>query len=270
MKIASRLLPLVLALGVCRGAQLTTAPLSVTTAVQTAPDAAAPAIGYLKAGTEPVSAGPAPEGWMAVALPGPFSGYVKMGDFTKQLDVVPGSSIYLKPDASSPVLTKAAKGDKLEITGLHGKWTQIALNQPVMGYIHAGPMGAAAIASADPTAPGPSPDAPISAATPTAPAAPAPATTGREAAPENAASASIVRIIEGKFVAAHKLFAKRPYQWELADSTGTRLAYLDVSKLLLTEQLDRYIDRQVSVTGAVEPVPKSEDVVVRVENLQLK
>ena len=80
MKIASRLLPLVLALGVCRGAPLTT-----TTAVQTAPDAAAPAIGYLKTGTEPVSAGPAPEGWMAVALPGPFSGYVKMGDFTTAL-----------------------------------------------------------------------------------------------------------------------------------------------------------------------------------------
>jgi hypothetical protein len=192
-----------------------------------------------------------------------------MGDFTKQLDVVPGSSIYVKPDASAPVLTKAAKGDKLEITGLHGKWTQVSLNQPVIGYIHPGPAGAAAMASADPMAPGPSPDAPISVATPAPAAAPVPAT-GREAAPENAASASLVRMIEGKFVAAHKLFAKRPYQWELADSTGTRLAYLDVSKLLLTEQLDRYIDRQVSVTGAVEPVPKSEDVVVRVESLQLK
>jgi hypothetical protein len=265
MKLASRLLPLVLALGVCRGA-----PLATTTAVQTAPDASAPAIGYLKAGTEPVSAGPAPDGWTAVALPGPFSGYVKMGDFTKQLEVVPGSSIYLRPDATAPVLAKAAKGDKLEITGLHGKWTQISLNQPVIGYIHSGAAGAAAVASAEPVAPGPGPDAPIGAATPATPAAPAPGASGREAAPENAASASLVRMIEGKFVAAHKLFAKRPYQWELADSTGTRLAYLDVSKLLLTEQLDRYIDRQVSVTGAVEPVPKSQDVVVRVESLQLK
>ncbi len=262
MKIASRLLPLVLALGVCRGAPLTTA-----TAVQSTPDASAPAIGYLPAGTEPVSAGPAPEGWMAVAMPGPFSGYVKMGDFTKQLDVVPGSSIYVKPDASAAVLTKAAKGDKLEITGLHGKWTQVSLNQPVIGYIHPGPAGAATMASADPMAPGPSPDAPIAVATPAPAAAPIP-TTGRAA--ESTGSASLVRMIEGKFVAAHKLFAKRPYQWELSDSTGTRLAYLDVSKLLLTEQLDRYIDRQVSVTGAVEPVPKSEDVVVRVESLQLK
>jgi len=264
MKLASRLLPLVLAFGVCRGAPLTT-----TAAVQTAPDASAPAIGYLKAGTEPVSAGSAPEGWMAVALPGPFSGYVKMGDFTKQLDVVPGSSIYLKPDLAAPVIAKAAKGDKIEITGLHGKWTQISLNQPVVGYIRLGPVGTAALASAEPMAPGPAADSPISAATPVPVAAAAPAA-GREAAPENAASATLVRMIEGKFVAAHKLFAKRPYQWELADSTGSRLAYLDVSKLLLTEQLDRYIDRQVSVTGAVEPVPKSEDVVVRVESLQLK
>ena len=77
-------------------------------------------------------------------------------------------------------------------------------------------------------------------------------------------------MFEGRFVAAHKLFSHRPYQWELADSTGTRLAYLDVSKLLLTEQMDKYIDHQVAVSGAVSPVPGSKDVVVSVEILQLK
>jgi len=260
-QLLSRLLPLVLALGVCRAAPLTT-----TTAVQTRPDATAPSIGYLKAGTDPVSAGEAPDGWIAVAMPGPFSAYIRKADFTKQLDVVPGSSIYLSPALDAPVIAQAAKGDKIDITGLQGKWTQITLNQPVIGYIHPGPMPAVAQASADPMAPGPSPDAAV------ATAAPAPPTNaaGHPAAPENSASASLIRMFEGRFVAAHKWFSRRPYQWELADRAGTRLAYLDVSKLLLTEQMDKYIDHQVAVSGAVSPVPGSKDVVVSVESLQLK
>jgi hypothetical protein len=263
MNIATRLLPFALALGA-----LHAAPLTTTTAVQTRPDATAPSIGYLKAGTEPVSAGDAPEGWVAVAMPGPFSGYVKMADFTKQLDVVPGSAIHLTPSADGPVIAQAAKGDHITITGLRGRWTQISLNQPIIGYIHPGPLPAASQASADPMAPGPAPDAPVAAS---AANAPLPSNSaGHPAAPENGGSASFIRIVEGKFVAAHKLFGHRPYQWELVDATGTRLAYLDVSKLLLTEQMDKYIDHQVAVSGAIAPVAGSKDVVVAVESLQLK
>ena len=61
-------------------ASLVAAPLTVTTAVHTKPDASAPAISFMKAGTDPVPAPNAPAnlppGWIAVELPGPFEGYV--------------------------------------------------------------------------------------------------------------------------------------------------------------------------------------------------
>ena len=57
-------------------AALGAAPLSVSTAVQSQPDAASPVIAVLSAGTEqpPLSnkVGPAPAGWIAVDLAGPL------------------------------------------------------------------------------------------------------------------------------------------------------------------------------------------------------
>jgi hypothetical protein len=71
------------------------ATLSVTTAVQSQPDPASPVIAVLNAGSQQPApsekAGPAPAGWIAVDVPGPFSGYVRNKDLTKQLDVVPGA-----------------------------------------------------------------------------------------------------------------------------------------------------------------------------------
>ena len=121
---------------------LLAAPLMETTAVHTKPDTASPAITYLKAGTEPpaAAAGVAdtPAGWMAVELPGPFEGFVQNKELSKGLDVKPGTPIRFSPDVNSGVLAVAERGDKTTITGLHGKWTQINLNKPLIGYIHIG------------------------------------------------------------------------------------------------------------------------------------
>jgi hypothetical protein len=56
----------------------------------------------------------------------------------------------------------------------------------------------------------------------------------------------------------------------LNDDSGTRYAYLDVSKLLLTEQIEKYIDHVVVVYGAAKSVPQHKDIVIEVESLQLK
>ncbi len=66
---------------------------------------------------------------------GPFAGYVKNKDLTKQLDVVPGSTVYLGPKDDAGVLCVFDKGDKAEITGLHGTWTQVRLDKTLVGYI---------------------------------------------------------------------------------------------------------------------------------------
>jgi len=242
------------------------APLTATAAVQTQPDPAAPIITYLKAGTEPAvpagdAAGVPPPGWIAVALPGPFEGYVLNKDFTKGLEVKPGSPVYLAPKADAGVLTVIAPGDKSEITGLFGQWTQVHLQKNLVGYVATAPAPGSAPAAANPPAVPPA-AAPVPAVAPE-PVAGTAATSGSGGVP-------LARTFEGRFASTHHVFKSRKfYDWELVDESGNRIAYLDLSKLMFTEQIDKYTDRSVVVYGAVNPAD-SEDIVIAVESLQLK
>jgi hypothetical protein len=252
------------------------APLAVTTAVHTKPEASSPAISYLKAGTTPTPAPNAPAnlpaGWLAIELPGPFEGYVENKDLSKGLDVKPGVSIRLAPKADAPVLTIADKNEKATITGLRGKWTQISLDKKLWGYINVASTPAA-------SAPG--------AANPATPAAPAPmapapvtpgiygSTTAGQAAPMvnlgDGGGSALPRQFAGRFVSTRRPLApRRPYDYALNDEAGKRYAYLDISKLLLTEQIEKYIDHHVVVFGAATNAPGGKDIVIQVETLQLK
>jgi hypothetical protein len=248
-------------------------PLAVTTAVHTKPDPSAPAITFLKAGTEPTAAdgATAPAGWMAIELAGPFEGYIENKDLTKSLDVKPGVAIRLAPKADAGVLTLAEKDDKSSITGLRGRWTQISLEKKLLGYIQ---LGGAAAATPVP--------APARADPPPAAAAPAPvmpgvygvATSGQAAPMVNlgdGGSSTLPRQFAGRFVSTRRPFTpRRPYDYALNDNAGKRYAYLDISKLLLTEKIEKYIDHNVVVFGTARNAPDSKDIVITVETLQLK
>ena len=239
------------------------APLTQATAVQTMPDPAAPVITVLNAGTEPTPASPAPSNvppeWLAVQVSGPFEGYVLNRDLTKNLEVKAGGQIRLAPSADAGVLAVAAKGDNTEITGLHGKWTQVRLNKDLVGYLHVGP-GAGG--------PGQATAAPVAEAAPGSMVA-LPAGPGRAAA--SGSDVPEPRSIEGRFVSTHGILSpRRPYDWQLNDPSGSREAYLDITQLLLTDQIDKYVDHEVVVYGSVKPVPGGRDIVLQVESLQLK
>jgi len=248
------------ALSAC--AALDAETLSVATAVQSQPDVASPVIAVLKAGSEQPAlsdkVGPPPPGWIAVDLAGPFVGYVKNKDLTKQLDVTPGSNIYLKPKDGTGVLTVFAKGDKAEITGLHSGWTQISLDKPLVGYIQtvtSAPMPAAA--------PAPESAAPM----PPPPAAPA-ASASVPIAPSDVA---LSKLFEGTLAGTRTLLSpKRPYDWQLVDADGKRIAYVDLSKLLITDQVENYAGHGVVVLGSLDTVKDSQDLVIRAEGLRLK
>lgn len=263
-------------------AGLRAAPLASPTAVHTRPDAAAPTITFLKAGAEPAAAPDAmagtPAGWMAIELPGPFEGWVENKDLAKSLDVKPGAAIRLLPKADAGVLATAEKGDKATITGLRGKWTQISLEKKLIGYIHLGgtPGYLPPIATAPATAttnPATRPDA----AAPLAPAPIAPtaygATAGGQPAPVVSVgdSSGMPRQIAGTFVSTKKLFRPtRPYDYALEDDAGKRYAYLDVSRLLQTEQIEKYINHKVVVFGIARATADGKDIVIVVETLQLR
>jgi hypothetical protein len=261
---------------------LSAAVLTATTAVHTQPTEASPSVTFLKAGTEPVNApgtlATTPAGWMAVELPGPFEGYVLNRDIQKSLDVRTGAQIHLAPKQDSGVLTTMEPGDKAAITGLEGKWTQIHLEKKIVGYIRFG--GAPGYLPPIATAPAATPHlVDVNAAAPLSPSPVTPiaygvATAGRPAPMVNlgdGGSSTLPRLFQGRFVSTRSPFRpRRPYDWALNDEAGTRFAYVDISKLLLTEQIEKYTDHLVVVYGAAKATPDGKEIVIAVESLQLK
>jgi len=252
------------------------APLTATTAVHVQPDESSATLTVLSAGSEPVVAPGAlattPAGWLAVELAGPVDGYVKNGDIMKNLDVRLGAPVYAAPKAGAAELTKIEMSDKSDITGLHGKWTQIRLQKKLTGYIRVGgvPGYLPPIATAAATS---SVSAPVDPA-PMTPVAYGVTTAGRPAPMVNlgdGGSSTLPRLFQGKFVSTRSAFKpRRPYDWALADDSGDRYAYVDISKLLLTEQIDKYIGHVVVVYGSAIAVPGTKDIVIEVESLQLR
>lgn len=266
----------VLALGAGAGSA---APLTETAAVHTRPDASSAAITYLKAGTEPrVAPGTlasTPAGWLAVELPGPFEGYVENKDLTKSLDVKPGATIRLAPKPDAGVLTVGDKNDKISITGLRGKWTQINLEKNLVGYIRIGTAaGYLPPIATTPATAGPAPAAAAISPAPVATSAYGMAAPGR-AAPMvklgDGGGSALPRQFSGRFVSTRRPFTpRRPYDYALEDDAGKRYAYLDTSKLLLTDQIEKYVNHIVVVFGTAKPAPESRDIVIVIETLQLK
>lgn len=242
------------------------APLMETTAIHSQPDVASPAIGYLKAGTEPVAAPSttAPDGWMAVSIPGPQEAYVANADLSKGLNVRAGAALRTLPKDDAPVLTTKREGDKIEITGLRPGWTQVKLDREVVGYIKLG---------------GGAPAAPVAvsaseAAAPTAvPPPPAPAV-GQP--PPNLASGpagGLPHLFQGMLVPTKRflLVGPRPdFDYQLNDSSGKRIAYLDVSKMLATVKMEKYIDRPVVVSGVLRQTYDGRNLVIQAVSLDLR
>jgi hypothetical protein len=237
------------------------APLMETTAIHSQPDTASPAIGFLKAGTDPIAAtdATAPAGWIAIDLPGPHEAYVNNNDFSKSLDVHAGAAIRTKPKADAPLLATMQEGDKTEITGLRSGWTQIKLYKTLVGYIQSGGTSAAPAGA----------PAPIASA-PTAPLA-APASV---APPVNAGPATALpRTLQGMLVETKRflLVGHRPdYDYQLNDSTGKRVAFLDVSQITPLQKMEAYVDQLVTVSGVIKPTSDYKNLVVEVQTLETK
>ena len=190
-------------------------------------------------------------------------GYVQKKDLTKSLDVKEGTPILMSPKEDASVIEVATKGEKTTITGIHGHWTQVRLDHPVIGYVFLGAPTSAAVASAGPS----TPMQPISPTLETStPASTAPGTAAADQSPS-----SLPRFFQGTFVSTRHAFTpRRPFDWALNDANGTRFAYLDVNGLLLTEQIDKYVGHDVVVFGGASAVNGTKDIVIHIESLQLR
>lgn len=235
--------------------------LTADTAVFQQADAASPVITRLPAGATVEIAGDAPAGWRRVAVTGTFDAYAHTRDITKSLDVREGANLLTSPAPTSPVLSKSEKGDQVEIIGVTGNYCQLRITKKLQGFI-----ASAEIANrpAKPTAPV---TAPV--------AAPAPVPTsstavGRPVAPTN--TADLPRLFSGTLVIAKRaIINPNPlYDYQLTDSNGRRFAYVDTQRLVLTDKIENYLDRVVTITGTVRNTVDGKDLVIAAQSIEAK
>lgn len=236
--------------------------LAADTAVFIQTDPKSPVIARLKAGSTVTPVGEAPAGWRRIEVSGPFEAYVLNRDVTKGLEVREGASIYSAPQKDAPVMTVAAAGDKTDVTGLHGiDWVQIKLDKKLQGFIAVGE-----------TANTPAPTVRLQTVAP-APAPPA----GTLSAPGRPVAMTgdttdLPRLFAGKLVLARRaiLNPNPPYDYQVTDTNGRRFAYVDTQRLRLTQKIESFLEREITITGTVRNTVDGKDLVISAEAMTLK
>lgn len=269
MKTKPTLLLVLRSLGVAGACALTTVRLAADiltadTAVFVQTDPKSTILARLKSGTTVTVVGEAPAGWRRIEVSGPFEAYVHNRDMTKGLDVREGANIYAAPKKDAPVLTVAARGDKAEITGIHGEFSQVKLEKTLQGFIA---VGETANTSVDPkpvfipaAGPAPVPPAPVQVNTPGRPVQ------------LSGNTAEMPRMFAGRLVLARRaLFNPNPpYDYQLSDASGRRFAYVDTKRLRLNEKIETLLDLNIAITGTVRNTVDGKDLVIAAESMQLK
>lgn len=237
------------------------------------PDVSAPILGTAVTGTR-IAAGTAPSGWAAVELAGPHSVYVTEKDTLKDFEVRPGAAYLSAPRADAPVLGLAGENDQAEFADVSGKFNKFSLNKSIIAYVRVAPTPVAAVV------PEPAVAEPAIVVTDTQPALmedltgtlpqniPPTHAVGQGRAAE-IGEPRLARTFFGTVASTRNpLRPRRPHDYQLNDSGGARIAYLDISKLLLTEQPDAFVGRPVAILGTAETVGR--DLVIHVESLKLQ
>jgi len=245
-------------------ARLAAETLSTDAAVFLSPDPKSPVLSRLKAGASVIVIPGAPAGWRQIEVAGPFEVFAQNRDVTKGLEVRDGANLYAAPRRDAPVLAVATAEDKAEVTGLvrgSSDWARVKLEKRLRGFIAVGE-------TANMTATTPTLTPPTTGAGYTPP--PSSNAPGRPVA-ISGASADLPRLFQGRLTASRTLIQRTPpYDYQITDSSGRRLAYLNTAKLKLAGKMETYLDRIVSVTGTMRNTIDGKDLVIEAESLQLR
>ena len=83
--------------------------------------------------------------------------------------------------------------------------------------------------------------------------------------------AALPHTVQGMLVQTKRILLigpRRDYEYQLNNTAGQRVAFLDVSKVLATEKIELYLDRLVTVSGVLRQTPDGKDLVIEVESLE--
>jgi hypothetical protein len=219
---------------------------------------------------------PVAAGWTAVSLPGPHEVFVENRFIGKDLSVKPGSPLRTSAKSDAPILSESNPDDVVEITGLRGRWTQLRIAKSITGYIQR-PDAAALLRTAPEVRAVELRDTPSvrettnSATNPSSRPIPQIGQAVTRTAEERGTLAALPRLFEGRLKSTRvALRPRRPYDYALETEEGVRFAYVDLTNLLLTEQIENYLHRSVVVYGVARPIPDTKDIVITVESFQLR
>jgi hypothetical protein len=190
-----------------------------------------------------------------------------------------GTPLREAADAAGTVIRASRAGDTIVPLRVEGSWTQVRVLPADSGRRPAASLAAPApvVATAQPPAPEPVQNvvtpapvavapAPAPVAAPTAPTAPA--ASAPVLLPEDYQA---VRTFTGSLEAVTGfIWTTPPSRYELVDKDGYRLAFLDVSKLMKTVDLQSTLGRQVQVSGTVKGVRRGRDMLMSVDTLVLR
>lgn len=255
---------------------LTAAAVHAGYPVHLRPDTGAATIGQFAAGETPrppLEAAPLTEaqraqGWEAISFLDNFRGYVNRADLSKDLNARIGALIYARSERDpNLVMTVAAQGDRFEVLELRGEWAEVSFRKPLTGFINRAP------------APDPLQDETPIAPTPLIETLPL-VDSGEQAQPPEAhgqivaSRAAIpidghIRVFEGRLARPRAWLGRGPpYQHQIVDTAGRRIAFLDMSKLLITAPIEDYLNRNFQVFGIAEPIEGRRDFVIRAEHMR--
>ncbi len=206
------------------------------------------------------------EGWEAISFLDDFRGFVKRTDVTKDLRVAPGSVVYISAaEDSSRILTRAHANDLFEVEKLAGEWAEVSFRKPVTGFLRPGeskrpaPVATREVARTELSILDDTPPAPQ------AQAAHSRVISDRAGIPTD----GILRAFEGRLGQPRSFFGRSPpHAYQIVDASGNRIAYLDLSRLLITTPLEHFLGREFHFYGRAEAIEGRRDFVIRVEQMR--
>ena len=246
----------------------------------------------------------AQEGWMFTEYFGTFVGFVDPGSVRKDLSLTDNVPAFLRPDRNSPVLALIQDTDETNVIRVGTDWAEVEFKKLVPVY-YQDPAFLASLQPDPVIIPGPQPDEPdLISADPDTPVqvdpvsrttdpgtpieelepirtSPEPRETlppvlssGEDdqtpTAPRGAPAVDVPRSIQGKLQRASRIFGFKPkFQYEIRTGTNDRLAWIDLSDVLVSS-LATYMDKEVIIYGEFREVDGSNQPLMVARTIQLR
>ena len=189
------------------------------------------------------------EGWQWIDFETALRGYVPLESVGKDLSVAPGTLVFLRTSETSPVLTTITEDDSIELVWA-SDWAEIQFTKAVPVYFRRASQPLPEITFDRP---------PVSAPQPSR-------------NPEPLDSSGLYRYLDGilSTTGGQRASGNGKYPLQLVDKKGKRLAYMDTSNIVVSSSIDQFLNRPVTVYGAVSTIKKSGVLVIKAKTIRHK